>query len=119
MTRMIYYTASTLDGFLATEDHSLDWLLTRESGDGGPFDYEKFIAGIGAIAMGSSTYRWVLDHAGEDKWEYDLPCWVFTHRDDLPVARAGDDVGRKWRTMSSSPSAPRIPKDSQELRLRS
>lgn len=93
MTRMIDYTASTLDGFLATEDHSLDWLLTRESGDGGPFDYEKFIAGIGAIAMGSSTYRWVLDHAGEDEWEYDLPCWVFTHRNDLPVARTGDEPG--------------------------
>jgi len=93
MTRMIYYTASTLDGFLATEDHSLDWLLTRETGDGGPVGYDEFIAGIGAIAMGSSTYRWVLDHVGEDKWEYDLPCWVFTHRNTLPVARREDEPG--------------------------
>jgi dihydrofolate reductase len=42
------------------------------------------------MAMGSTTYEWILDHefAGKDpaewKWPYDIPCWVFTHR-DLPV----------------------------------
>jgi dihydrofolate reductase len=40
---------------------------------------------VGALAMGSSTYEWVLDHEGivEDaaKWPYDLPCWVFTSRE--------------------------------------
>jgi dihydrofolate reductase len=36
--------------------------------------------------MGSTTYEWILDHefAGKDpaewKWPYDIPCWVFTHR---------------------------------------
>lgn len=93
MTRMIFYTATTLDGFIATEDHSLDWLLSRQTDDGGPAGYSEFIAGIGAMVMGASTYRWVLDHAGEDKWEYDVPCWVFTHRDDLPVAQGPDGPG--------------------------
>jgi dihydrofolate reductase len=40
---------------------------------------------VGALAMGSSTYEWVLDHEGivEDpaKWPYDLPCWVFSGRE--------------------------------------
>lgn len=90
MTSTKYYTASTLDGFIATSDHSLDWLLTRETGEGGIGDYDEFIAGIGAIAMGASTYLWVLDHEGVNAWTYDLPCWVFTHR-DLPVARRGDE----------------------------
>lgn len=42
------------------------------------------------MAMGSTTYDWILDHefAGKDpaewKWPYDIPCWVFTHR-QLPV----------------------------------
>jgi dihydrofolate reductase len=37
--------------------------------------------------MGSTTYEWILDHEfkGKDpsewKWPYDIPCWVFTHRD--------------------------------------
>ena len=40
--------------------------------------------------MGSTTYEWILDHEfeGKDpaewKWPYDIPCWVFTHR-ELPV----------------------------------
>jgi dihydrofolate reductase len=42
------------------------------------------------MAMGSTTYEWILDHefagkpAAEWKWPYDIPCWVFTHR-QLPV----------------------------------
>ena len=93
MTRMTYFTASTLDGFLATPDESLDWLLTREIDNDGPAGYGEFIRGIGAMAMGASTYRWVLDHEGIDKWEYDIPCWVFTHRDDLPTASGPNGPG--------------------------
>jgi dihydrofolate reductase len=85
-----YYTATTLDGFIADESHSLDWLFTRDQDHGGLLNYAEFIAGVGALAMGSTTYEWVLDHefAGKEpadwKWPYDLPCWVFTHR-QLPV----------------------------------
>ncbi|MFD3812782.1 dihydrofolate reductase family protein [Rhodococcus sp. NPDC058639] len=93
MTRMSYYTASTLDGFLATADDSLDWLLSRETDERGPAGYQEFIAGIGAMVTGSTSYRWVLDHAGIDKWEFDIPCWVFTHRDDLPVASGPNGPG--------------------------
>lgn len=79
-----FYTAATLDGFLADEQHSLDWLFT--CGDTQPDGYEPFIAQIGALAMGSSTYEWMLrhiidpgaDHAGP--WPYQQPTWVFTTR---------------------------------------
>ena len=73
-----YYTATTLDGFIADEKHSLDWLLTRDQDRNGPLNYADFIAGVGALAMGSTTYEWILEH--DQKWPYDLPCWVFTHR---------------------------------------
>ena len=82
-----YYTATTLDGFIADPDNSLDWLFTREQAADGPLNYREFIAGVGALAMGSTTYEWILDHefAGKDpaewKWPYDIPCWVFTHRE--------------------------------------
>jgi dihydrofolate reductase len=36
MTRTVYYTATSLDGFIATDDHSLDWLFSRESDADGP-----------------------------------------------------------------------------------
>jgi dihydrofolate reductase len=78
-----YYTATTLDGFIADPDNSLDWLFTRAREEDGPLNYGDFIAGVGALAMGSTTYEWILDHE-ERKWPYDIPCWVFTHR-ELPV----------------------------------
>jgi len=82
-----YYTATTLDGFIATSDHSLDWLFTRDQDRGGLLNYAEFIAGVGALAMGSTTYEWILDHEFADKdpaewkWPYDIPCWVLTHRE--------------------------------------
>src|SRR5262245_8373407 len=78
-----YYTATTLDGFIADPNHSLDWLFTRRQDTDGPLAYKTFIAGVGALVMGSTTYEWILRHE-QGKWPYDLPCWVFTHR-DLPV----------------------------------
>jgi dihydrofolate reductase len=74
-----YYTATTLDGFIADENHSLDWLFTREQDRDGPLNYAAFIAEIGAVAMGSTTYHWILEHESSG-WPYDIPCWVFTHR---------------------------------------
>ena len=90
-----YYTATSLDGFIADADNSLDWLFTRKRRDDGPLNYGEFIAEVGAIAMGSTTYEWILDHEfrGKDpaewKWPYDVPCWVFTHRElqVVPSAR--------------------------------
>lgn len=85
-----YYTATTLDGFIADSSHSLDWLFTRDQDRAGLLNYADFIAGVGALAMGSSTYEWILDHElegknpAEWKWPYEIPCWVFTSR-ALPV----------------------------------
>ena len=85
-----YYTATTLDGFIADPNNSLDWLFTRAREEDGPMNYGDFIADVGALAMGATTYEWILDHEFKDKdpadwkWPYDIPCWVFTHR-KLPV----------------------------------
>jgi dihydrofolate reductase len=81
-----YYTATTLDGFIADENHSLEWLFTRDQDRAGPLNYAAFVADVGALAMGSKTYEWILDHESEgtdgagSAWPYDIPCWVFTHR---------------------------------------
>jgi dihydrofolate reductase len=82
-----YYTATTLDGFIADPENSLEWLFTRAREEDGPLNYGAFIAEVGALAMGSTTYAWILGYefSGKDPsewtWPYDIPCWVFTHRE--------------------------------------
>ena len=66
MGRTIYYTATSLDGFLATDAHSLDWLLSRTAGTSGPLDYETFIAAAGALCMGANTYGWMHRELHDD-----------------------------------------------------
>jgi len=82
-----YYTASSLDGFIATVDDSLEWLFPL--GDIQDTSYPTFIRDVGALAMGSSTYEWMLRHvvspSGKpgEPWPYEQPTWVFSSR-ELP-----------------------------------
>jgi dihydrofolate reductase len=82
-----YYTAATLDGFIADPDNSLEWLFKVKRDEHGPMNYEDFIAEVGALAMGSTTYEWIIDHESA-KWPYDFPSWVFTHRELTVVPNA-------------------------------
>lgn len=78
-----YFTTTSIDGFIADEHHSLEWLreAPREADQFGPF-----FAGVGAFAMGANSYRWMLEHENlldqPRKWRTwygEVPCWVFTH----------------------------------------
>jgi dihydrofolate reductase len=87
-----YYTATTLDGFIADPNDSLDWLFPL--GDIADTSYSTFIRDVGALAMGSTTYEWVLRHhiskdaSDPQPWPYEQPTWVFTSRDLPGVAGA-------------------------------
>jgi dihydrofolate reductase len=88
-----YYTASSLDGFIATEDDSLDWLFPL--GDIAETSYSTFIEDVGALAMGSATYEWMLRHLmgpeadQPQPWPYEQPAWVFSSR-TLPSVPGAD-----------------------------
>ncbi len=98
MSRVQYYAAASLDGFISRPDGSIDWLQTygadSDLGDGPMSDgsYDEFYAGVGALVMGSATYEWILEHA--KAWPYDRPAWVFTGR-DLPQPPGGRGAFRK------------------------
>ncbi|BBY27498.1 dihydrofolate reductase family protein [Mycolicibacterium sediminis] len=78
----VYYTASSLDGFVVDEDDSLDWLTSRHHDPKGPFGYEAFAESVGALVMGSATYEWILkDQPGD--WMYEQPSWVLTSRPEI------------------------------------
>jgi dihydrofolate reductase len=82
--RTQYYTATSLDGFIATEDDSLDWLFPL--GDLNSSSYPAFISEVGALTMGSATYEWMLRNADKvaeetgSPWPYAQPAWIFSSR---------------------------------------
>ena len=86
MPKVIYYVASSLDGFIATEDNNLDWLL-QFGFEAFQAHFDRFMAGVGAVVMGGETYRW-LRAEEPDKWEYRQPCWVLTSRADAAPPEA-------------------------------
>jgi len=85
-----YFVASSLDGFIATADDNLDWLLQFDGFAGGQESYDGFMADVGCIVMGGDTYAWLRKHE-PDNWPYpSTPCWVFTHHEHS--ALKGADV---------------------------
>ncbi|HEU5486168.1 MAG TPA: dihydrofolate reductase family protein [Microlunatus sp.] len=92
MPRTQYYTATSIDGFIADPDNSLEWLFRLRQSAAGQQEYPDFIAQVGALAMGSTTYRWILDHERlteqPDRWPYRQPTWVFSTRDQPTVPGA-------------------------------
>lgn len=93
MTRYRYYTATTLDGFLTDDQGSLDWLYEQDDSElsasvDSVVDYDKFIANVGVLVMGATTYRVILDElkSGDPGMPYSLPWFVFTHHElETPV----------------------------------
>src|SRR5512133_31356 len=83
MTKIQLFIATTIDGFIARENGSLDWLfeLPNHTDHG----YNDFIKGIDIIIMGRKTYDEVL---GLDfEWPYsDCKCYVVTKNADYKVS---------------------------------
>lgn len=87
---VIYMFAMSLDGFIAREDGTFDWLDNFPADD--DYDFSGFMASLSGIVMGRATYDVVRRH---DEWAYaQYPCLVATSRplDNLPEnaeAKAG------------------------------
>lgn len=66
MGKTQYYCASSLDGYIASPDDTIDWLLGYRGHYGGEDaipnegEYERFYDGVGALVMGSVTYEYIL-----------------------------------------------------------
>lgn len=94
MGRIVFDTATSLNGYIADEDNSLAWLFAVEGGDHP--DEGLFPQGVTVMVEGSTTYEWVLNEsdilAHPEKWREfhgERPTFVFTHR-DLPVPDGAD-----------------------------
>lgn len=95
MGKILFDTATTINGWIADEQNSLAWLFAVENGT--QPDEGLFPASATVMVEGSTTYEWVLAEsdilAHPAKWQEfhgDRPTFVFTTR-DLPVP-AGADI---------------------------
>jgi len=69
------YIATSLDGFIASSDGSLDWLDEIPNPDRSDYGYAEFMSGIDAIVMGRKTFEKVLTFG---VWPYDKPVYVLS-----------------------------------------
>ena len=81
---IIYNAATTVNGFLADDADSLQWLFDVPGSAGAEADIATFLGRVGALVMGSTTYEWLLDALDSpaqltDSYG-DRPIWVFSSR---------------------------------------
>jgi dihydrofolate reductase len=93
VTKTIYYVSTSIDGFIAGADDSLDWLYEIDPSDR---DISQFASEVGVVAMGAATYECVLRDSAllehPERWQEahsGRPVWVFTHR-GLPRVPGAD-----------------------------
>ncbi len=84
--------AASLDGFIARQDGSVDWMETADRFAGGdtpdPESIEAFLETIDCYVMGSRTYETAVGFEAKGRgWSYgDKPTFVLTRR-ELPRTR--------------------------------
>ena len=79
MTNYVYI-ATSLDGFIATNDGNIDWLYEIPNPNHSDYGYGEFMKGIDAIVMGRNTFEKVLSF---DEWVYEKPVFIVP-KDRLP-----------------------------------
>ncbi len=72
MRKIILYTASSLDGFIAGPKGEIDWLP-----QGGDYGYTEFFASVDTTLMGNATYKLTLKLGPEECKE--KKNYVFAH----------------------------------------
>ena len=85
--KITIHMVSSLDGFIAKKDDSIEWMHSKDHYEEGKTltteEIEAYIAGIDCYIMGSKTY----EHALKLGWPYgEKPVFVLTNR-DLPQDR--------------------------------
>jgi len=115
MTKVQYFTACTIDGYIADENNSLDWLFEVPHDEEDDY-WDQWFPTVGGLAMGATTYEWMVERyemvERPDEWRRfygERPGWVFTHR-ELPlipgvdmtlvegdVAQAFEEITQKLR----------------------
>ena len=86
MPTVVYYVATSLDGYIATSDGGVEWLEPFQTSSE-DYGYGDFISSVRGVVMGRRTYEQVLTFGD---WPYPAkPCRVVTSR---PLENAAPGV---------------------------
>ena len=69
------YIATSLDGYIARLDGTIDWLTSIPDPDPSSYGYDEFISKIDALVMGRNTFDFVKNMT---PWFYSVPVYVLT-----------------------------------------
>lgn len=74
--KVVLFIAASLDGYIARNDETLDWLFEVEGeGDNG---YSAFYETVDTVIMGRRTFDWVINHVNEEFPYKGKECFVFS-----------------------------------------
>lgn len=74
---LVLFIATSLDGYIATKDESLEWLFNVEGeGDNG---YSEFYETVDTVLIGKKTYDWIMAHESGEFPYKNKDCYVFTN----------------------------------------
>lgn len=86
MRKIILYIAISLDGYIATKDDGLDWLINFPNDEETDYGYDQFYEKVSTIIMGKSTYR-VIQSMGDE--------WIYTTCDSHIVTSEAEETDPK------------------------
>ncbi|MED4015152.1 dihydrofolate reductase family protein [Sutcliffiella cohnii] len=90
---LVLFIATSLDGYIATKDESLEWLFNVEGeGDSG---FSEFYETVDTVLLGKRSYDWVMKQDIEEFPYKNKECYVFTRSsidDNEDVKFVNDDV---------------------------
>ncbi len=85
------YIAMSIDGYIAKENDSLDWLHELPNPNDEDYGYHQFLKDVDVVVMGRTTYEQILSF--DVPWPYsDCQCFVFTRASDYKVETANTQV---------------------------
>jgi len=106
MRKIILYTASSLDDYIARSNGAIDWLEQPEViPEGEDFGYQEFYNSVDTTLMGNNTYRQVIGFGGTFPY-IDKENFVFSRREQSEkspyISYINEDIGDFCRNLKSA-----------------
>lgn len=81
MRKVVLFIAMSLDGYIADEYGSVDWLDGQDINAENVDTYSRFVRNVDTVIMGWNTYHQIVTELSPEEWVYaNLTSYVITHR---------------------------------------